>query len=173
MLTQINHRPTLGKSTVRHWIKLTQECIPVGCVPSACYRTWGGLGPGGSLSRGVSVWGVFVRSVSVRGVSVRGSLSGGFLSIQVGSLSRGVFVWGVSVQGGLPDRDPPKWRPSRTETEIPMWTDRHLTCQLLFVPVSMQLLEKYFKMFCNKWNSAGWKKTQLQEKNRLLSLSAK
>ena len=53
-----------------------QECIPVGCVPPACYRTGGGLCPGRvSVGMGVSVQG--------------GSLSGG----------GGVSVWwrGVSL----------------------------------------------------------------------------
>ena len=38
---------------VKRW-PLQQECIPVGCIPPARYRT-GGLCPRGSLSRGVSV----------------------------------------------------------------------------------------------------------------------
>ena len=71
-----------------------QECIPVGCVPPARYRTVG-----------VPIWGVCVRGSVSRGVSVQGSLCpgglcpGGSLSrvgfCQGGSLSRGVSVQGV------------------------------------------------------------------------------
>ena len=66
-------------------MKGKQECIPVGCVPPALYRTAGGvflqgglcpggLCPGGSLSGWVSVQrGLCLRGSLSRGVSVRGS----------------------------------------------------------------------------------------------------
>ena len=54
-----------------------RECIPVGCVPPALYRTVGG----GSLSRWVSVRGGLCPGVSVWGRVGKGS----------GSLSGGVF----------------------------------------------------------------------------------
>ena len=76
------------------WTLFKQECIPVGCVPPARYRT------GVSLSRGVSV----------RGSLSRGSLSGGLClgGLCLGGVSGqgGLCLGGVSVQGGLPDRDP-------------------------------------------------------------------
>ena len=65
----------------------------------------GGLCPGESLSRGVSVRGVSVQGFSVqgestsRGVSVRGLCPGG-------SLSRGSLSRGVSFQGDLCQGDP-------------------------------------------------------------------
>ena len=67
----------------KHWGRYEnisqQECIPVRCVPPACYCMGGG-----SLSRGVSAQGVAVWE----GLS-RGSLPGGLCP------------------GDLPDRDPP------------------------------------------------------------------
>ena len=54
-----------------------RECIPVGCVPPALYRTvGGGLYPDGSLSGGVSV---------------QGFLSGAGWGRGVGLCLRGVF----------------------------------------------------------------------------------
>ena len=67
-----------------------QESIPVGCVPPAIYRTGslsGGLYPGGSLSRGVSVQG---------GLCPGGSLSRG-LCLCLGGLCLEILCPGVSV----------------------------------------------------------------------------
>ena len=84
-----------------------QECLPVGCVPPARYRMGGlcpgGLYPGGSLSRGVSVWGFLSRGSLSRGISVRGGVP----------LSRGVSVQGVS----LTEMPVPPWTESQTRVE--------------------------------------------------------
>ena len=67
----------------------------------------GGLCPGGSLSRGVSVQGVSVQGVSVQGVSVQGPLSGGGLCPGE-SLSEGSCTGGLCPGGSLSGR-PPVW----------------------------------------------------------------
>ena len=100
-----------------------QECIPVGCVPPARYRTGGslsggslseGLCPGESLSRGslsrVSLcpgWG------SVKGGLCRGGLCPGHLCLGVVSVQGGLCL------GGLPDRDPLPhlWTESQTRVK--------------------------------------------------------
>ena len=71
----------------------------------------GGLCPGGSLSKGVSVQGVYIQ----RGLCPRGSLSKGFF-VQVGSLSRGSLLWALCLGESL----------SR-ETPSSLWTEWH-TC---------------------------------------------
>ena len=54
---------------------MKQECIPVGCVPSAAVAAGGGRGVSQhALDRGVSAWGVSVREGGV-GVSTLGGVA--------------------------------------------------------------------------------------------------
>ena len=62
----------LSISSIQRNQSQKEGCIPVECVPPAPYHTEGCLYPGGSLSRGVSVWGCLCPGGSLsRGVSVR------------------------------------------------------------------------------------------------------
>ena len=84
-----------------------QECIPVGCVPSA----GGGASAGGCLPRGMFVWGCLLGGCLPMGCIPTGSAWG--MSAQRGvsgvcpggclhgvPVQRGVSAWGVSAQRG-------------------------------------------------------------------------
>ena len=96
---------------------LTQECIPVGCVPSAAVAVcWGGGVSGwgclvGSVRQWVSAWGVSGKRNVLRngvcpggsaqgGVCAGGCLPGGGVCPRGMSAQVGVSAWGVSAQGG-------------------------------------------------------------------------
>ena len=123
-----------------------QECMPVGCVPTALHRTerGGGSSVQGDLCPGWSVSGGFCTKGLYPG---RGSLSGGMVWGVGGglcpgreSVSRlvlcleGVSVQEVSVQGGsLLGRPPEGAQDQATRQEVTsykdplhLWTDRHV-----------------------------------------------
>ena len=53
----------ISMSTYNVSIPCKQECIPVGCVPSAAVAVNSGGLPGGCLHRGVSAWWVCAQEV--------------------------------------------------------------------------------------------------------------
>ena len=81
----------IGTVTVFRYI-WQQECIPVGCVPSALYHTEGlcpgNLCPRGSLSRGVSVQQVSVQGCLCPAGLCPGSLCQGYLRKEHGTRDR-------------------------------------------------------------------------------------
>ena len=81
--------------------KWEQECIPVGCIPPACWLYRSMHCTGGCLTRGCLPRGCLPRSVSAPGRC----------------LPRGVSAQGVSAPGGYPSMQ--CGRPT-------LWTDRHL-----------------------------------------------
>ena len=96
--SKLNYGPHChSKDTLK--INSEQECIPVGCIPSAAVAGGGGvcLGvsargcvwPGGCLSRGVSAWGCLPRVCA----SAQGVLAD----------TPSPLCWGVCPEGCLPD----------------------------------------------------------------------
>ena len=81
-------------TTISQYIKelRKQECILVGCVPSAVVAVWGGSSRGVS-ARGMSAWGL-----SARGCLPRGCLPRGIVCLGICS-GRGWLPRGVSAQG--------------------------------------------------------------------------
>ena len=134
---------------------LTQECIPVGCVPSAAVAvSWGGgllpggvYSQGGVSSRGVSAlrgvcsqggvcsWGCLLPGVSALGGGgclLPGGWGCGCLLPGVGlSASRGgwCLLWGVSAPGG--------GVPACTEADTPPCGQTH-TCKNITFATSLR-----------------------------------
>ena len=83
--------------------KITQECIPVGCVPPACWpypsMHWVGEGvyPSTHWAGGVSDWGVSVQGGICLGCLTGGCLPRGYLPRRVSA--KGVSAKGVSARG--------------------------------------------------------------------------
>ena len=110
------------------WNKNKQECIPVGCVPPACWsypsmHCMAGCVSQHALGRGVSAWGVSAQGVFAWGYLPRGWLPWG-----------GVCLWsggGVSAGEGLPGGCLPLVHWGGVSQHAmgqapPLWTDRHL-----------------------------------------------
>ena len=112
--TNFKHQATTLNKRI-DYITLKQVCIPVGCVPPACWRIrGGGLHPGGSASRGFCLGGSASGGSASRRFCIQGGLHPGGLprgvcpgDLHPGALLRGVCLgesaWGVCIQGGLPN----------------------------------------------------------------------
>ena len=92
---------------------ITQECIPVGCVPSAAVAVW----EGGFLLRGLSAWGCLLRGVCLGDVCPEGEfLFGGGVCLGVSAQGRGGICLGDAHAPGHRGRHLP---PPDPEADIP------------------------------------------------------